>query len=243
MRRRIIDYIVIILVFLFGLSIDLPKQPVFIYQELNSKEKAIVADLQSSTAYIGGSNQILNWSGSGVLIDKEHGIILTAAHVINDSKNILLRFKDGTSCYSEDFYADKEFDIGFIKINPELIKHLKEFKFASQVSIGDDVYICGCPFGEQLAYSISFGKVSGKARILPFLCKIPLIQSDAQSWAGNSGGPVVNSQGELMGILVGGLVYSDGISLILPFDVCKLSYEKYLLDLKLDNFFIGVENE
>jgi len=206
-------------------------EPVFVYQEVENNIKDVVNKLQKATVFI----QTENWSGSGVLIDKEKGIILTAGHVVGDADYFELTFNDGTYIISGDSYKENKVDVGFIKVNPEKVSHLNELRFASGAEVGDDVYICGCPFGQELAYTVTFGKVAGIERQFGLFGKIYMLQADAQSWPGNSGGPVVDEYGDIIGILVGGVWGFDGISLIVPYNIIQLSLDKYLAELKFED--------
>ncbi len=240
--KKVLEYSLIVLVFCFGMTFNSPNEPVFIYQEINNNIKEVVTDLQNSTAYIEVDGINYDWSGSGVLIDKDKGIIMTAGHVVEDANSFVVKFKDGTVCESTISYKEKNVDVGFISVCPNSVSHLINVSFAPAPEIGDDVYICGAPFGEQLSYSVSFGKVSGISRNFPYFGKMTMIQSDAQSWPGNSGGPVVNVDGNLVGILVGGMRYTDGISLIVPSRPCELSLQKYCAELGLFYFLSEFEN-
>ena len=239
---KALEYSLIIMVFCFGMTFNPPKEPVFIYQTVDNNIKGVVTELQNSTAYIEVEGFNYDWTGSGVLIDKGNGIIMTAGHVVEDANSFVIKFKDGTVCESTLSYKEEGVDVGFISVCPNSVSHLNNIEFAVMPEVGDDVYICGAPFGEQLSYSVSFGKVSGIKRFFPYFGKMAMIQSDAQSWPGSSGGPVVNTDGDLVGILVAGLRYRDGISLVTPSNICWLSFRKYTTELELNKFLSGFEN-
>jgi len=234
--ERILCSIIIVMIFVFGIHYSAPRQPVFIYPNIENNLKTIVDEVQRATVYI----ETDFWTGSGVLIDKERGIILTAGHIVEDCNFFRIEFNNEAVIFSLESYEEKGVDVGFIKVDPNDVSHLKELKFANDYNIGDDVYICGCPFGRELAYSVTFGKISGIKRNIPFFGRTLMIQSDAQAWPGNSGGPVVNTEGEVVGILVGGYSRFDGLSLIISVDACRLSLAKYLARLDLER--IMVEN-
>jgi len=224
--ERVLCSIIIVMVFVFGVYYSAPRQPVFIYPNIENDLKVIVNKVQASTVYI----ETDFWSGSGVLIDKERGIILTAGHIVEDCDFFKIKFNNGIVIYSWESYQEDGVDVGFIKVDPNDVETLTELSFAHNYDIGDDVYICGCPFGEELAYSVTFGKISGVKRNIPFFGRTLMIQSDAQAWPGNSGGPVVNVDGEIVGILVGGYGSYDGLSLITSVNACRLSLAKYIAE-------------
>ena len=78
----------------------------------------------------------------------------------------------------------------------------------------------GCPFGHILRFTVTKGIVSGFERDFDgFFGEKLLLQVDAQSWPGNSGGPVYNMNGQIIGILVGGYYGADGVGLCIPVDI------------------------
>ena len=244
--ERALCAIIIVMIFIFGMHYSAPRQPVFIYPnpsepvfvypDITNNIKEVVDEIQKATVYI----ETDFWTGSGVLIDKERGIILTAGHIVEDCDFFRVAFNNGTVVYSWESYEEESVDVGFIKVDPNDVSHLNELRFANGYDIGDDVYICGCPFGEELVYSVTFGKISGVKRNIPFFGRTLMIQSDAQAWPGNSGGPVVNTEGKIVGIIVGGYSRFDGLSLIISVDACELSLKKYIAELELEK--IMVEN-
>lgn len=171
------------------------------------------------------------WSGSGVII-QENGLILTAGHVVHNAKHIKITLFDG-SVYDTGHYYCKDYpgaDVGFIKVDAEklpilLVKNI-------ELTYGDTVYCCGCPFGKDLAFTLTKGIVAGFDRDIEELSKKNLLQIDAQSWPGNSGGPVCNDKGEVIGVLIGGLGGCDGISLYTTAEICLIELDKYNLDMK-----------
>lgn len=226
--NRALCSIILICTFVTGMWVQPPEQPVFIYPDVRFADEVVAKRIQASTAYIEADY----WSGSGVLLDG--GIVLTAGHVVEDANSFTIKFNDGTTVISTEYYTENDADVGFIKIDATKVEHLRTVDFASKIELGEDVFICGCPFGYELAYSVTFGKISGLEREIPFFGKMTMIQSDAQIWPGNSGGPAVNRNGKLIGIAVGGMRGYDGIALIVPFETCELSLNKYLAELNLE---------
>jgi len=172
-------------------------------------------------------------SGSGTLISKD-GWILTAGHVIKGGSNFAVSFKDGRK-YDADYYCSElmnGIDIGFIKIDPNEGHSIVPFGDSDKLRLGDDIYIFGCPLGRELSWSVTKGIISGLERDISFFGKILLVQADAQSYPGNSGGPLIKD-GKIVGIKIGGCGYWDGISLCVPGNIAKIVLEKAQVDFKL----------
>ena len=143
--------------------------------------------------------------GTGVIID-DQGSILTSNHVIADSSSILVLFPDGT--HSEAFVISQtpEMDIAILQAaNPSALIVPATLASPRSARVGDDVFVVGHPFG--LTDSLSAGVISGFDR--SFLppgrdTKLEgLIQFDAAANPGNSGGPLLDRYGRVIGIVTG----------------------------------------
>lgn len=151
--------------------------------------------------------------GSGVIIDNE-GLILTAAHVIEDSNSLWVDLPDGNSVYATVVYVDPNKDFAFIDIDVN-DSTPSVFSF-DELQVGDGVYVIGSPLDDALFNLTTFGHVSGLDRQIYFWNYEDMLIVDAQTWPGNSGGPVFNDDGKIVGILVGGYGNYDGISVCVP---------------------------
>lgn len=138
--------------------------------------------------------------GSGVIIDKDKGYVVTNFHVINDADEITVTLKDGRKFSAKKLGGDQESDVAVLKIDPD---NLTEMKLANsdKVRVGDFVVAIGNPFG--LGQTVTSGIVSAKGRsglMGPSQGLEDFIQTDAAINSGNSGGALVNLNGELVGI-------------------------------------------
>ncbi len=138
--------------------------------------------------------------GTGVIINAE-GLILTAHHVIADATSIEVTFSDGTTSAATVESAEPERDIAVLKAdtNPETIVPAV---MGGGLRVGDEVYAVGHPLG--LIGSMSAGVVSGLNRSIPVegdRSLDQLIQFDAAVNPGNSGGPLLNRGGQVVGIV------------------------------------------
>ena len=136
--------------------------------------------------------------GSGVVIDKDKGYVVTNYHVINDADEITVTLKDGRQFDAKKLGGDEQSDIAVLKIDPD---DLTEIALAdsNKTRVGDFAVAIGNPFG--LGQTVTSGIVSARGR--SGLMRNGLedfIQTDAAINSGNSGGALINLKGELIGI-------------------------------------------
>ncbi|MBI1663239.1 MAG: trypsin-like peptidase domain-containing protein [Nitrosopumilus sp.] len=139
--------------------------------------------------------------GSGFVFDK-NGHVITNAHVIDDSRKVVVTFLDGRSYNAEIIGVDEFTDLAVIKVNADftLLRPLL-IGDSSNLKVGEPIAAIGNPFG--LSGSMTSGIVSQLGRLLPLESRysIPdVIQTDAAINPGNSGGPLLNMRGEVVGI-------------------------------------------
>jgi len=139
-------------------------------------------------------------SGAGVVIDA-NGQILTARHVVNGAATIEVTFADGTQSAATITSEEPDNDIAVLK-PAQLPSVVVPAVLGGGVQIGDDVYATGHPFG--FTDSLTAGVVSGLDRTVPIAAGGTLkglIQFDAAVNPGNSGGPLLNRAGQVVGIV------------------------------------------
>lgn len=182
-------------------------------------------------------------SGSGFLID-ENGYILTNSHVVNNANEITVTLMDDKEYEAELIGTDPKTDIALIKISA---KSGERFPFirlgnSSELNVGEWVVAIGNPFG--LSHTVTVGVVSAKGRNIGAGPYDEFIQTDASINPGNSGGPLVNLEGEAIGIntaiypgRAGGNV---GIGFALPINMAKSILEDLKEDGKVTRGWLGV---
>jgi len=138
-----------------------------------------------------------NSLGSGFVIDPS-GIVVTNNHVIGDANDISVIFSDGTRLKAEIVGKDSKVDLAVLRVKPD--KPLKAVKFGNSDALrpGDWVMAIGNPFG--LGGSVTAGIVSARGRNIESGPYDNYIQTDAAINKGNSGGPLFNMDGEVIGI-------------------------------------------
>ncbi|MCT7375062.1 DegQ family serine endoprotease [Chelativorans sp. EGI FJ00035] len=137
--------------------------------------------------------------GSGFVVDAEEGIIVTNNHVITGADEIIVNFADGETRTAELIGVDTKTDIAVLKVEPDG-KSLQELQFGDSeaMRIGDWVMAIGNPFG--FGGSLTVGIVSAQNRQIGSGPYDDYIQTDAAINRGNSGGPLFNMDGEVIGI-------------------------------------------
>lgn len=156
--------------------------------------------------------------GSGFIISND-GYILTNNHVVADADEILVRLSDRSEHKAKLIGADPRSDVAVLKIEAKNLPTLK-LGDSNKLKVGEWVLAIGSPFG--FDHSVTAGIVSAKGRSLPNESYVPFIQTDVAINPGNSGGPLLNLQGEVVGInsqiftRSGGFM---GLSFAIPIDV------------------------
>jgi len=156
--------------------------------------------------------------GSGFVISQD-GYILTNHHVVADADKIEVRFSDRRFYEAEVIGSDKASDIALIKIDAKGLPTVKIGE-GRNVEVGEWVLAIGSPFG--FDHSVTAGIVSATGRSLPSENYVPFIQTDVAINPGNSGGPLINLDGEVIG--VNSQIYSRtggfmGLSFAIPIEL------------------------
>jgi serine protease Do len=161
-----------------------------------------------------------NSLGSGFIISAD-GYILTNAHVVEAADEITVKLTDKREFKAKVIGRDKNTDIALIKIDASGLPVVK-YGDPGKLKVGEWVIAIGSPFG--FDNSVTAGIVSAKGRSLPQESFVPFIQTDVAVNPGNSGGPLFNMRGEVVGI--NSQIYSRtggymGVSFAVPIDVAN----------------------
>lgn len=137
--------------------------------------------------------------GSGFVIDAEKGYIITNNHVVHDAEEVRVTFSDDTTIPAEIIGIDEKTDIAVLKVDPKKRKLVAvPFGNSDVIRVGDWVMAIGNPFG--LGGTVTTGIVSARARDIHAGPYDDFLQTDASINRGNSGGPMFNMNGEVIGI-------------------------------------------
>lgn len=166
----------------------------------------------------GGGSREVHSLGSGFIISSD-GYILTDYHVVKGAQQVLVRLIDRREFKARVIGGDRRSDIALLKID---MNHLPAVRIgrSADLEVGQWVLAIGSPFG--FDYSVTAGIVSATGRNLPREHYVPFIQTDVATNPGDSGGPLFNLKGEVVG--VSARIYSagggyEGVSFAIPIEV------------------------
>jgi serine protease Do len=177
--------------------------------------------------------------GSAFFISKD-GYLVTNHHVIADSSRISIILNDRRELDATVVGSDERTDIAVLKVNGTNFPELK-IGNANQLRVGEPVLAIGSPFG--FDYSASAGIVSAKSRNMSGESSVPFIQTDAALNPGNSGGPLFNQQGEVIGVnsrIFSGTGGYMGLSFSIPIDVAMDVVQQLKTKGKVTRSYLGI---
>ncbi len=187
-----------------------------------------------------GEQPMQRGQGSGFIVSAD-GIILTNAHVAADATEITVKLTDKREFDAKVIGVDRRTDIAVLKIEAKDLPAVR-IGDAEHLKVGEWVAAIGSPFGFE--NTITSGIVSAKARSLPDENYVPFIQTDVAVNPGNSGGPLFNMNGEVVGInsqifsRTGGYM---GLSFAIPIDVAMKVKDELIQHGKVTRGRIGVQ--
>ena len=177
--------------------------------------------------------------GSGFIISPD-GLILTNAHVVRDAKDVTVKLSDRREYTAKVLGIDTATDIAVLRIDA---KNLPVVRLGDprNLEVGDPVLAIGAPYG--LEQTATAGIVSAKGRSLPGDAVVPFIQTDAAVNPGNSGGPLFDGSGSVVGI--NSQIYSrsggfQGVSFAIPINVALKVKDQIVATGKAEHGRLGV---
>jgi serine protease Do len=188
----------------------------------------------------GGAREVpVRGVGSGFIISPD-GVILTNAHVVKGAKEVTVKLTDRREFRAKVIGSDPQTDVAVIKIKASSLPTVK-IGSVPDLQVGEWVLAIGSPFG--LESTATAGIVSAKGRSLPDDTTVPFIQTDVAVNPGNSGGPLFNDRGEVVGI--NSQIYSktggyQGLSFAIPIDVAYKIKDEILAHGKAEHARLGV---
>ena len=158
--------------------------------------------------------------GSGVIYkkDSKYAYLVTNTHVINGASKVDIRLADGNKVPGEIVGSDTYSDISVVRISASKVKSVAEFGDSSKLTVGETAIAIGSPLGSNYANTVTQGIISSLNRNVSLKSEdgptlsTPAIQTDTAINPGNSGGPLVNIQGQVIGITSSKIASNRGTS-------------------------------
>jgi serine protease Do len=185
-------------------------------------------------------NMMTRSLGSGFIITPD-GLILTNAHVVRDARRVTVKLADRREFQAKVLGSDPVTDVAVLKIDAHDLPTVHVGN-SDDLQVGDYVLAIGQPYGFE--ESATAGIVSAKGRTLPGDSAVPFIQTDVAVNPGNSGGPLFDSQGKVVGI--NAQIYSttggyEGLAFAIPINVALHAKDGIVRNGKVEHAQLGVE--
>ncbi len=187
----------------------------------------------------GGRDIPTHGLGSGFIVSPD-GIIITNAHVVRDAREVTVKLADRREFRARVLGSDPKTDIAVLKIDAKNLP-VVPLGASKDLKVGEWVLAIGSPYG--FDSTVTAGVVSAKGRSLPDDSNVPFIQTDVAVNPGNSGGPLFNVRGEVVG--VNSQIYSQtggfqGLSFAIPIDVAHRIKDQIVATGKASHAKLGV---
>lgn len=267
-KNRIIIYLLCAIIFILigagGMYYLVTEKQLFSQTVINKLEKEVtinengIADavekLYDAVVVIGSyKNGVLSSTGTGFVykVDKSDAYILTNNHVITSADKVKVKFTNNNVYDVEVVASDKYSDIAVLKTDKGRIISVAELGSSEKARLGDTVFTIGAPLdSESYSWTVTRGILSGKDRLVEINASnstvsdwvMKVIQTDAAINSGNSGGPIANSNGQVIGITNMKLINDgvEGMGFAIPIeDVIKYA-DALIKDNKIVRPFLGV---
>jgi S1-C subfamily serine protease len=188
------------------------------------------------------SQKALESFGSGFLISSD-GLLITNNHVAGDAEKITIVLQDGQSFQPDVIGFDPYTDLAVLKIDATGLKAL-QFGNSDALQVGQMAIAVGNPYG--FNYTVTAGVVSALGRTLRSETGRMIdnvIQTDAALNPGNSGGPLVNSKGEVIGVNTAIIAMAQGLCFAVSSNLARYIIGKIVLEGKVKRAFIGISGQ
>jgi S1-C subfamily serine protease len=210
--------------------------------------KATISGSEAQASPFGGepAQGEASATGSGFLVDEE-GTVVTAAHVVDEASAVKVILQDGTVRSAEVLGVDDATDLAVIRFDPEGIElHPLELGDSAELKVGASVAAIGAPF--EYAWSFSTGIVSGLDRTIEAPNGFTVshaIQTDAAVNPGNSGGPLLDAEGEVIGVVDqiatdGSADQSSGVGFAVPSNLVTAELAQLEAGETVEHAYLGV---
>ncbi len=238
-------------------------------EEVTITDEGIAASVNKvydSTVIVKDSNgsSITGW-GSGFVFktDDKYGYILTNHHVVDNAKKIIIEYSDETTTEADLVGSDEYADVALLKVPVNTVKKVATIGSSENLKVGDTIFAIGTPINLAYSFTVTRGIVSGKDRLVQMSNEssytsyfdryknaetwyMSLIQIDASINSGNSGGPLSNANGEVVGITNSKLVSSytsgniENMGFAIPIEYALSIADKIEKGISLERPVMGV---
>ncbi len=216
----------------------------------NVYESVVYIEVTSKKSERSIFNSSSGSSGSGFVYKKDdkYGYILTNYHVIDTGDTFSITFSDGSSSEATLLGGDEYYDIAVLKVDAKSIKSVASIGDSSKVELGDTVFTVGAPLGKDYMGSITKGILSGTNRMVSVSLgsgsyMMEVIQTDASINSGNSGGPICNISGQVIGITSSKLVGTgvEGMGFAIPINSVMDIIASVESGKKIERPYLGIQ--
>ncbi len=205
-----------------------------------------ISKLKNNGTSIFLENSISNLGlGTGVLVS-ENGYIVTNQHVSGDKySNCYITLENGLNYSGTVVWADSDLDLAIIKINMKDLPYIT-LGDSDEVKVGENVYAIGNPIGYEFQRTVTSGIISGNKRTIKIQEEDKnsymedLIQTDATINQGNSGGPLINTKGEMIGITSVKVADVEGIGFAIPINIIKPIINSFVNTGTFEESYLGI---
>lgn len=210
-----------------------------LYEEVSPSVVAI------QVTALGQNNRVLGTAtGSGFVIDTE-GHIVTNNHVVDRAGLIAIEFLDGTLAEAQIVGLDPNSDLAVLDVDVPA-EQLRPIRFGDSdaLKVGQTVLAIGSPFGQD--WTLTTGIISGLDRVITGLTSFSIggvIQTDAAINPGNSGGPLLNLDGQVIGVnsqILSGSGSNSGVGFAVPSNLVQRVAEELIADGRVDYSYLGI---
>lgn len=182
--------------------------------------------------------------GTGVIVDAR-GYILTNSHVVNDGKarSVTVLLYDGTSKEGEILWNDPALDLAVVKIDGKDLT-VANLGNSDEILVGETAIAIGNPLGLTFERTVTAGIVSGLERTIPVSEGYNiegLIQTDASINPGNSGGPLLNIDGQVIGINTVKVQSGEGLGFAIPINIAKPIVDEFIMKGEFTKVYVGIK--
>ena len=217
-----------------------------VYQAVTEKAMPSVVGITTTTISTNNRFAIPTESegvGTGIIVDA-NGYILTNSHVISDGQanTVNVLFNDGTTSPGKVVWYDSQLDMAIVKVNKTGLTPA-ELGNSDNVTTGDIAVAIGNPLGLDLQRSVTQGIISGLDRTIETeqATMTGLIQTDASINAGNSGGPLLNQNGQVIAINTAKASQGEGLGFAIPINTAKPIVESVIKNGNFEKVTLGIK--